>query len=91
MKQKKITHTMQKVAVDILNDLEVILMMHDEVHQPLTAEAIIAVIDKHEKQYALFHDPFTGMLCTAEEYMKNSLEYEKQAMMSRYGHCDGLE
>ena len=91
MKQKKITHTMQKVAVDILNDLEAILMMHDEVRQPLTAEAIMAVIDKHEKQYALCHDPFTGMLCTSEEYMENSLEYERQAMMSRYGHCDWLD
>ena len=91
MKQKKITNTMQQVAVDILNDLEVILMMHDEVHQPLTAEAIIAVIDKHEEKYALCHDPFTGMLCTSEEYMENSLEYERQAMMSRYGHCDGLD
>lgn len=91
MKQKKITNTMQKVAVDILGDLEVILMMHDEVHQPLTAQAIIAVINKHEEQYALCHDPFTGMLCTSEEYMENSLEYERQAMLSRYGHCDGLE
>lgn len=91
MKQKKITHTMQKVAVDILSDLEVILMMHDEVHQPLTAQAIIEVINKHEEKYALLHDPFTGMLCTSEEYMENSLEYEKQAIISRYGHWDGLD
>ena len=91
MKQKKITHSMQKVAVDILSDLEVILMMHDEQHQPFTTKEIIAVINKHEEKYALLHDPFTGMLCTSEEYMENSLEYEKQAMMSRYGHCDGLD
>ena len=90
MKQKKITHTMQKVAVDILQDLEIILMMHKQ-HEPYTAEEIIAVINKHEEKYALCHDPFTGMLCTSEEYMENSLEYEKQAMMSRYGHCDGLD
>lgn len=91
MKQKKITNTMQKVAVDILQDLEIILMMHDEQHQPFTAEEIIAVINKHEEKYALCKDPFTGMLCTSEEYMENSLEYEKQAMMARYGHCDGLD
>ena len=91
MKQKKITHPMQQVAVDILSDLEAILMMHDEVHQPLTAQAIIAVINKHEEQYALCHDPFTGMLCTSEEYMENSLEYDKAVMIERYGHCDGLE
>lgn len=91
MKQKKITNTMQMVAVDILGDLEAILMMHDEQHQPYTAEEIIAVINKHEEKYALCHDPFTGMLCTLEEYMENSLEYAKQTMIGRYGHCDGLD
>lgn len=91
MKQKKITHTMQKVAVDILSDLEVILMMHDEAHQPLTAQAIIAVINKHEEQYALCHDPFTGMLCTSKEWAENSLEYDRQAACAKYGHCDWLD
>jgi hypothetical protein len=59
--------------------------------EPYTAKEIIDIIHKHEEKYALCHDPFTGMLCTCEEYAENSLEYDKQAMMSRYGHCDGLE
>jgi hypothetical protein len=91
MKKKKVTHTMQRVAVDILQDLEIILMMHNEQHPHFTAEEIIAVINKHEQKYALCQDPFTGMLCTSEEYMENSLEYAKQTMICRYGHCDGLD
>ena len=90
MTQKKITHTMQKVAVDILVDLEAILIMHKK-DEPYTAEEIIDVINKHEEKYALCHDPFTGMLCTSEEYVENSLEYTKQTMIGRYGHCDGLD
>ena len=90
MKQQKITHTMQTVAVDILQDLEVLLMMHKQ-DEPYTADEIIEVINKHEKKYVLCHDPFTGMLCTAKEWAENSLEYDKQIMISRYGHCDGLD
>ena len=26
-----------------------------------------------------------------EEYCKNRLEYDKQTMIEKYGHCDGLE
>lgn len=88
MKQKKITHPMQKVAVDILQDFEVLLMTHDG---PYTADEIIAIMDKHEKGYALCEDPFTKMLCTSKEYAENSLEYDKQIMIDIYGHCDGLD
>ena len=90
MKQKKITSTMQKVACDILSDLEILLMMHKQ-DEPYTAEEIIEVINKHEEKYVLSHDPFTGMLCTSEEYVKNKIEYDKQAAIERFGHCDWLE
>ena len=88
MKQKKITHTMQKVAVDILSDFEVLMMTHNG---PYTADEIIAIMNKHEKGYALCEDPFTRMLCTSKEWAANSLEYDKQIMMDLYGHCDGLD
>jgi hypothetical protein len=42
-------------------------------------------------QYGLCDDPFTQTPCTPQEYCKNQLEYEKQIMIERYGHCDGLE
>lgn len=88
MKQKKITHTMQKVAVDILGDFEVLTMTHNG---PYTFEEIWAIVQKHVDSYALCEDPFTGMICTSKEYAENSLEYDKQIMMDIYDHCDGLE
>ena len=88
MKQKKITHTMQKVAVDILQDFEVLAMTHNG---PYTFEEIWAIVQKHVDGYGLFEDPFTRMICTSKEYAENSLEYDKAVMIEKYGHCDGLE
>ena len=88
MKQKKITHTMQTVAVDILQDFEVLTMTHND---PYTFEEIWAIVQKHVDSYGLCEDPFTRMLCTSKEAIENQLEYDKQIMMDRYGHCDGLE
>jgi hypothetical protein len=89
MKPKKITSTMQKVAVDILQDFEILLMSHN--NEPYTADEIIEIMHKHEERYGLYGDPFTGMLCTSEEYAKNRLEYDRQTMYEKYGHWDGLE
>ena len=89
MKQKKkIMPTMQKVAVDILQDFEILVMTHNG---PYTFDEIWAIVQKHVDGYGLCEDPFTRMICTSKEYAKNSLEYDKQIMMERYGHCDGLE
>ena len=88
MKQKKITPTMQKVAVDILQDFEFLVMTNDG---PYTFEEIWDIIQKNVNDYWLYKDPFTNMICTAKEYTNNSLKYEKAVMMERYGHCDGLE
>ena len=88
MKQKKITPTMQKVAVDILQDFEVLLISHNG---PYTFEEIWDIVQKHVDGYGLCEDPFTRMICTSEEAIKNQLEYDRQTMISRYGHCDGLE
>ena len=82
----KITRTMQKVAVDILEDIEIYMMTHNDV-----PEEISQLYDRVFEKYCLCRDPFTGMVCTSEKYGKNSLEYERQIMIERYGHCDGLE
>lgn len=77
----KVTKTMQKVAVDILMEFMFTRDM-DEV-----IEAYKRVLE----QYGLCEDPFTSCPCTPDEYYESKLEYEKQAMIERYGHCDGLE
>ena len=88
MKKKKITPTMQKVAVDILGDFEVLTMTHNG---PYTFEEIWGIVRRHVNSYGLCKDPFTRMICTSQEAIENQLKYEKQIMMERYGHCDGLE
>lgn len=77
----KITKTTQKVAADILTQFMFTRDMED----------VVDVWSKIYKQYELFSDPFTGVPCTAEEYCKNHMEYERQTMMEMYGHCDGLD
>lgn len=77
----KITKTMQRVAVDILMEFMFTKNMDE----------VIEAYDRVFERYELCEDPFTLTPCTPEEYCKNKLEYEKQIMMERYGHCDGLE
>ena len=88
MKQKKITHPMQQVAVNILSDFEVLTMTHNG---PYTFEEIWAIVQKHVDGYGLCEDPFTRMICTSKEAIENQLEYEKAVMVERHGYCDGLE
>lgn len=56
-----------------------------------TMDEVVKVWEEVFKQYELCYDPFTHTPCTPEEYCKNKLEYEKQIMIEKYGHCDGLE
>lgn len=88
MKKKKITSTMQNVAVDILSDFEFLTMIHNG---PYTFEEIWMIIQKHVDGYGLFKNPFTSMICTSDEWAKNSLKYDRQTMYEKYGHWDGLE
>ena len=88
MKQKKITHPMQKVAVDILSDFEVLTMTHNG---PYIFEEIWAIIQKHVDSYGLCKDPFTSMLCTEEEWWKSNAEYAKQTAEEKYECCDWLD
>ena len=88
MKKKKITPIMQKVAVDILNDFEILTMTHNG---PYTFEEIWEIVQKHVDGYGLFKDPFTRIICTSDEWAKNSLKYDRQTMYEKYWHWDGLE
>lgn len=88
MKQKKITHTMQEVAVNILSDFEILTMTHNG---PYTFEEIWAIMEKHAKNYELCDDPFTRMWCTTKEWAENSLEYDRQVAEEKYGHSDWLD
>ena len=72
---------MQKVAVDILMEFMFTRDM-DEV-----VESYKRVFEK----YGLCKDPFTKCPCTPDEYYESNLEYERQTMIERYGHCDGLD
>lgn len=77
---------MQKVAVDILQELESYFMVKNDV-----PEEVVDIYKKMYDKYELCDDPFTQMVCTTKDFCKNCLEYERQTMMERYGHCDGLD
>lgn len=77
----KITKTMQKVASDILMEF---MFTRD-------MDEVIEAYGRIMKRYGLCEDPFTSCPCTPDEYWDSKLEYERQAMIEKYGHCDGLE
>jgi hypothetical protein len=77
----KITKPEQKVASEILTRFMFVRDMDD----------VNEVWEDVYKQYGLCDDPFTNTPCTPEEYAKNCLEYDRQVMLERYGHYDGLE
>lgn len=77
----KITKEMQSVAADILTQF----MFADSIEDALD------VWNNIYEKYGLCNDPFTGVPCTPEEYYESQLEYDRQTMIEKYGHCDGLE
>lgn len=79
-KVKKLTEKEQRVAIDFLEEL---IFSNTKVPK--------GFFDKMMQKYELMNDPFTGLPCTPREYADNRLEYDKQTMMQKYGHCDGLE
>lgn len=81
MKKAKITERDQQVAADILTQFMFTRDMKD----------VTKVWDDVYKQYGLCDDPFTYTPVSPKEYYKNRLEYDRQVMIDRYGHCDGLE
>ena len=77
----KITKRDQKIVAKILTQFMFTRDMDD----------VIQVWKEVFDEYGLCEDPFTRTPCTPDEYCENSLEYDRQAMIERYGHCDGLE
>lgn len=81
MKTIKITNRDRRIAAEILTRFMFTKDMED----------VMSVWKEVYEHYGLCDDPFTKTPCTPEEYFKNQLEYEKQAMIEKYGHCDGYE
>ena len=75
------TEMIQRIVADILTQFMFVRTMED-VHRVWK--------DVYE-QYDLCDDPFTGCPCSNEDYADNNPEYQRQAMIERFGHCDGLE
>ena len=80
-KQKIITDKEQRIVAEILTAFMFVKDM-EEVHK---------VWENIYNSYALCDDPFTHCPCSSKEAIENQLEYERQVMMDRYGHCDGLD
>lgn len=55
-----------------------------------THEEIIDVWEQIYKEFGLCDDPFTHTPCAPIEYEKNRLEFEKQSMLEKFDHFDGL-
>lgn len=72
---------MQKVAADILMEFAFTRDMDE----------VIEAYGRAFNKYDLCYDPFTLAPCTPEEYCKSKLEFDRQTMIEKYGHCDGLE
>lgn len=85
---KKITDIMQRVAVNILQDFEVLFMSHNG---PYTFEEVNEIVERNAKLYALCEDPFTRMLCTSKEAIENQLEYDRQTAEQKWGCSDWLD
>lgn len=81
MKLRKISERDRQVAAEILTEFMFARDMDD----------VSKTWDDVYERYALRDDPFTYTPVSPGEYEKNSLEYKKQVMIERYGHCDGLE
>ena len=80
-KKKPVTDKEQRIAAGILTAFMFTRNM----------EEVMQVWQQIYKEFELQDDPFTHCPCSSKECIENQLEYERQIMMDRYGHCDGLE
>ncbi len=81
IKNKVPTDKEQKIAAEILTAFMFCNTM-EEIHKTW---------DNIYNQYALCDDPFTHTPCSSKEAIENRHEYEKQFMLEKYGHCDGID
>ena len=81
MKKKdiKITEKEQRVAVDILQELEIWMMSRSSNGDTSESEQqIYDIFNKMFKKYQLSKDMFTGMCCTDKQFMKSIREWCNQ-------------
>ena len=81
MKKKgtKITEKEQRVAADILQELEMWMMSRSGNSDLSESEQqIYDIFNKMFKKYQLSKDMFTGMCCTDKEYERSVIEYYRQ-------------
>ena len=81
MTKKKPSEKSQLIVAEILTRFMFTKNMDD----------VMKVWDEIYEEYGLCDDPFTKTPCTPKEYYNSKLEYERQLMIERYNHCDGLE
>ena len=78
-KEIKITEKEQRVAVDILQELEIWMMSRPGNSDTSESEQqIYDIFNRMFKKYRLSRDMFTGMCCTDKEYERSVREYYMQ-------------
>lgn len=78
-KEIKITEKEQRVAVDILQDLEIWMMNRSCNSDTSESEQqIYDIFNRMFKKYRLSRDMFTGMCCTDKEYERSVIEWYRQ-------------
>ena len=78
-KEIKITEKEQRVAVDILQELEMWMMSRSGNSDTSESEQqIYDIFNKMFKKYQLSKDMFTGMCCTDKEYERSVIEWYRQ-------------
>ena len=78
-KEIKITEKEQRVAVDILQDLEIWMMSRSGNSDTSESEQqIYDIFNRMFKKYQLSRDMFTGMCCTDKEYERSVIEWYRQ-------------
>ena len=78
-KEIKITEKEQRVAVDILQDLEIWMMNRSGNSDTSESEQqIYDIFNRMFKKYRLSRNMFTGMCCTDKEYERSVIEWYRQ-------------
>ncbi len=78
-KEIKITEKEQRVAVDILQELEIWMMNRPGNSDTSESEQqIYDIFNRMFKKYQLSRDMFTGMCCTDNEFIESVREYYRQ-------------
>ena len=81
MRKPKITDKDQRIVADILNTF----IFCDNM------EEIIENMERTARFFCLVKDDYAGCYYSPKEAYENSVQHQKDLMIDKYGHCDGLE